>query len=264
MAELGTRSQRGRLSYADALRAAVPDWWSVELPDYVDVAGELVGAVSEMEEAAARRTDALRGPQWAVLSQMVTATFDLFVGSCTGRGASAGRAARTLIELAATYAEVQTPETADRYWAYRSVVDDQMSHALVDVDRLPRKVGSALRHRRRRQAAESRDDLDAAIDQYGPRFARSWRPGPITDALQDAGLEDVLPYWRAVSGTVHGTAAGAPVTDNAFSDGTMWLTTHGWGEVSAAFAHGLYAVGNAVARGGPPDARTAVEAAWSM
>jgi hypothetical protein len=151
-----------------------------------------------------------------VVVQLINDFNETVFDSLSGRGRSALRSARAVFEHVLNLITVlDDPGLADRLIDHWPVGVNLLHQHSPFERRLRGKDLKSYRHRVKVTRRDAASDAKAALDKYGPQFARSWHPTTIRDRAEDAGLGEEYAFYRAASQAAHGSPAGAT--------GTFWL-----------------------------------------
>jgi hypothetical protein len=140
---------------------------------------------------------------------------DVLFDVMAGRGSSALRGTRTLIEDVLSFHAVSTDEElAGRYIDHWPI---GVRHAM-DWDPLSRyltgKAAKAAAHHRRKLIRETEREVEELVNRYGQAFLRSWHASSVANRAEQAGLAEMYPFYRYLSASIHGAAISGA--------GTFW------------------------------------------
>lgn len=193
---------------ADKIMEAMP-----ELRPQLSV-GSMTAALFSCTEALIGDIDVEDAVQLArsrIVNQALNDYLDLLYEAFSGRGRPALRTARTLFEHLVNYRWIDAdPVEAERYCKHGAVGD--LLDLEVSASREEEFTGNArraYRHWRQKAERQIRRDANAAIDQYGDSFRRSWASKSLRDRAARHGLADEYDTaYRLLSAVIHGNAAG--------------------------------------------------------
>jgi hypothetical protein len=140
---------------------------------------------------------------------------DVLFDAMSGRGSSALRGTRNLIEDVLCFHAVATDEDLARRYIDHWPIGVRHATGWDPLSRyLKGKAAKAAAHSRRKLIRETERQVEQLVNRYGPAFLRSWHPGTVADRADQAGLAEIYPFYRYLSASIHGAAISGA--------GTFW------------------------------------------
>lgn len=196
-------SSRSVLDAPEEIGAAI----SAVLPEYMAVIEELVGEIHPFMTYLHSST---AGTGLGALSTQATNAFvDIVYDLRHGRGRPALTNVRSLFELLVTTLDIVGSKKLDtRYRDHEWVVLQQQAELTFELELLPTKERSALRHQQKKIKRDYRAKYDEVVARYGSSFARSWAAEDLALRAARHGLEKEYDFYRVASAVLHGSAGG--------------------------------------------------------